>query len=68
MDQSFYGRCHPDNIWAMTGLASCLTARLKGGDAGVEEELNQLLSKIAQIKERADVDVSVACMCAKGVE
>ncbi len=29
MDSSLYGRCHPDNIWALTGLAGCLRARIK---------------------------------------
>lgn len=24
MDTSYYGRCHPDNIWALKGLEQCL--------------------------------------------
>lgn len=28
MDRSFYGRCHPDNIWALCGLAGCLKYKL----------------------------------------
>jgi hypothetical protein len=34
MDSSFYGRCHPDNIWALTGLAGCLRARIEASSAG----------------------------------
>jgi len=28
MDRRFYGRCHPDNIWALRGLASCLQHKI----------------------------------------
>lgn len=28
MDRSFYGRCHPENIWALCGLAGCLKYKL----------------------------------------
>lgn len=68
MDPEFHGRCHPDNIWALTGLAKCLDCRSKA--CGVEEgasiaaELKVLQSKLESLKEKADVDVSVACMCA----
>ena len=31
MDPQFYGRCHPDNVWALRGLAGCLSAKLSAG-------------------------------------
>ena len=42
MDRSFYGRCHPDNIWAVNGLVRCLQLkyaalvkrRKRGGGGG----------------------------------
>jgi len=29
MDKQCYGRCHPDNIWALSGLQSCLIQKQK---------------------------------------
>lgn len=33
MDSTFYGRCHPNNIWALTGLSQCLKARINASNS-----------------------------------
>ena len=68
MDSTYYGRCHPDNVWALTGLAACLRQRLdcsRGCAAKrITEELKEIDRKLAVLKRSADVDIEVACMCA----
>lgn len=74
MDRSVYGRCHPDNIWALHGLASCLAARVEGccGYTAAENggpiiaELREIKEKIAAMSAVCDVDIGAACMCAAG--
>jgi tetratricopeptide (TPR) repeat protein len=52
-------RCtqHPDNVWALTGLMECVTAR---SDAQAMAMIGQKL-KIAQA--RTDIPVTAACCC-----
>ena len=68
MDVKFYGRCHPDNVWALTGLRSCLEKSLQNCKAeklaDITEELKHLNAKLAALEKMSDTPVSVACMCA----
>lgn len=65
MDKSFYGRCHPDNIWALTGLAACLKLKLERIEANeIHTELLDIESKLTVLRKQADTNVTVACMCA----
>ena len=68
MDSTYYGRCHPDNIWALTGLSACLRKKLDSscGCAArkVTKELEDIDKKLSVLKQSADVDIGVACMCA----
>jgi hypothetical protein len=72
MDRSFIGRCHPDNLWALCGLAGCLKMKLKKLEegAGAEEErgriskeLTEVSEKIAVLRTKSDVEVKVSCLC-----
>jgi tetratricopeptide (TPR) repeat protein len=55
-------RCtqHPDNVWALSGLLECVTAR---GDSDAVAMISQKL-KIAQA--RTDIPVTSACCCRGG--
>jgi hypothetical protein len=68
MDKSYYGRCHPDNIWALRGLERCLVLRPEteaGNDREARAaELAVVRTKLAALTARADSEVKVACMCA----
>lgn len=71
MDKSYYGRCHPDNIWALRGLENCLLRRpctvqgTEGDDTAVRAaELAVVQQKLSVLQVRADSEVKVACMCA----
>ena len=68
MDKSLFGRCRPDNIWALKGLEQCLVRRpviLPHTDASVRAaELAEVRVKIAALETRSDAVVKVACMCA----
>ena len=70
MNKNKYGRCHPDNIWALKGLHRCLLAQLPGSTdadrARMEEECADIQAKIDVITSSKDYDgdVTVACMCA----
>lgn len=68
MDKSYYGRCHPDNIWALRGLEQCLLRRpvTEAGDDGPARaaELLTVREKLQALDARADSVVKVACMCA----
>ena len=74
MNRSIYGRCHPDNIWALQGLLSCLLLKRTGQseccgnegirDAVVNEEIGILQAKITEMAKVADIEIGVACMCA----
>jgi tetratricopeptide (TPR) repeat protein len=52
-------RCaqHPDNVWALHGLAECLQKR---GDTG---ELPIIQHKLASALELADIPITSSCMC-----
>jgi tetratricopeptide (TPR) repeat protein len=52
-------RCaqHPDNVWALQGLAECLRQR------GEAEELSVVQAKLAAAMALADVPIRSACMC-----
>jgi tetratricopeptide (TPR) repeat protein len=52
-------RCaqHPDNVWALHGLAECLQQR------GAVEELAIMQSKLASALALADVPIMSSCMC-----
>ena len=67
MDKSFYGRCHPDNIWALCGLEQCLTKRPEAPPQTTLQRKRELVEtrvKIALLKRNMDCEVTVACMCA----
>ena len=74
MNTQFYGRCHPDNIWALMGLEKCLEKKI---DYLVKEksmqdpiivttrnELVEIQNKAKLLKDASDVEIKVACMCA----
>jgi tetratricopeptide (TPR) repeat protein len=52
-------RCaqHPDNVWALHGLAECLQAR------GEREELPTVQKKLASVMTLTDVPITSSCMC-----
>ena len=52
-------RCaqHPDNVWALHGLAECLWQR------GEVEELAVVQGKLAAAMALADVQIMSSCMC-----
>jgi tetratricopeptide (TPR) repeat protein len=52
-------RCaqHPDNVWALHGLAECLQQR------GAVEELGIVQRKLASALALADVPIKSSCMC-----
>ena len=49
---------HPDNVWALTGLAECLE-RL-----GATDELGHIRQRLSYAQARADKPVKAACGCA----
>jgi tetratricopeptide (TPR) repeat protein len=57
-------RCaqHPDNVWALRGLAECLQQR------GEVEELAAVQSKLASAMVLADVPIMSSCMCRMTVQ
>lgn len=69
MDRSFIGRCHPDNLWALCGLAGCLKMKLQKFEADAEEshkiaeELKEVSGKIELLRVKSDVEVNVSCLC-----
>ena len=52
-------RCaqHPDNVWALHGLAECLQRR------GEFEELETVQRKLGSAMAFADVPITSSCMC-----
>jgi tetratricopeptide (TPR) repeat protein len=52
-------RCaqHPDNVWALHGLAECLERR------GERDELPMVRRKLAAALSAADVPITSSCMC-----
>jgi tetratricopeptide (TPR) repeat protein len=52
-------RCaqHPDNVWALHGLAECLQQR------GAIEELATVQGKLASAMALSDVPITSSCMC-----
>jgi tetratricopeptide (TPR) repeat protein len=52
-------RCvqHPDNVWALHGLAECLRRR------GERDELAAIQPKLEAALARADVPITSSCMC-----
>ena len=57
-------RCaqHPDNVWALHGLAECLQQR------GAVEELAVVQRKLASAMALADVPIKSSCMCRTTVQ
>lgn len=76
MDKNNYGRCHPDNIWALKGLHRSLMTQINDSSsdnsldavmkAKLSAECDQIQSKIDVLTSSKDYDgdVTVACMCA----
>lgn len=56
-------RCsrHPDNVWALRGLAECLELR------AASAELESILPKLKDAMASADVTISSSCLCRTGV-
>lgn len=52
-------RCcqHPDNIWALQGLAECLEK------SGRDDEQSFLRQRLEFAKDRADASITTACFC-----
>ena len=52
-------RCtqHPNNVWALHGLAECLERR------GESEELPALQARLATALAKADVPINSSCLC-----
>ena len=52
-------RCaqHPNNVWALHGLAECLARR------GETQEMPTVKSKLAAALAKADVEISSSCLC-----
>ncbi len=52
-------RCaqHPDNVWALHGLAECLERR------GERDELPMVQKKLAAALAATDVQITSSCMC-----
>jgi tetratricopeptide (TPR) repeat protein len=57
-------RCvqHPDNVWALHGLAECLQQR------GEVEEFSVVRAKLASAMAHADVPIMSSCMCRTTVQ
>ena len=57
-------RCaqHPDNVWALHGLAECLQKRAE------REELPMVQRKLAAALAAADVPITSSCMCRTKVQ
>jgi len=57
-------RCaqHPDNVWALRGLAECLQER------GEVEELAVVQGRLASAMALADVPIMSSCMCRTAVQ
>ncbi|MET4385419.1 tetratricopeptide (TPR) repeat protein [Bradyrhizobium sp. F1.4.3] len=55
-------RCaqHPNNVWALQGLAECLQVR------GAIEELEDVKLRLAAAKALSDTTIVAACMCRAG--
>jgi tetratricopeptide (TPR) repeat protein len=53
---------HPDNLWALRGLLNCLERR------GETAEARLIRQRLDLAAARADVDVSVSCICARGTD
>jgi len=55
-------RCaqHPNNVWALQGLAECLEERR------ATDELNEIKSRLGQVRLLADMPIEAACMCRLG--
>ncbi|MFN3642547.1 MAG: hypothetical protein ACK4TB_06420 [Gemmobacter sp.] len=51
---------HPDNVWSLRGLLSCLERR------GETVEARHIRARLARAAARADGDVAVSCFCARG--
>ncbi len=51
---------HPDNVWALRGLLSCLEAR------GETVEARLIRQRLDYALARADTEVRVSCFCATG--
>jgi tetratricopeptide (TPR) repeat protein len=51
---------HPDNVWALRGLLSCLEAR------GERVEAVHVRARLALAAARADPGIAVSCLCARG--
>lgn len=71
VDTNFFGRCHPNNIWAIKGIVMCLKQIRKGsccegGEEGEGEEERELEAKLHGLLEVADKDINLfaACLCA----
>lgn len=50
---------HPENVWALRGLLSCLERR------GAAAEAAQIRQRVEAVAARADEPVSVSCYCAR---
>jgi tetratricopeptide (TPR) repeat protein len=55
-------RCaqHPNNVWALQGLAECLQVR------GATEELKDVERRLSAAKALSDTTIAAACMCRTG--
>ena len=51
---------HPDNVWALRGLLSCLEGRGETAEAAL------IAQRLAFAAARADTEVAVSCFCARG--
>ena len=63
LDEAYFLKSHPNNIWALSGLLRCLEAR-EGDDDGLQAEMEALRRKLDAMRQNSDVDVQVACLCA----
>jgi tetratricopeptide (TPR) repeat protein len=51
---------HPDNVWALRGLLTCLERR------GETVEAVHIRARLARAAARADPGLTVSCLCARG--
>jgi hypothetical protein len=51
---------HPDNLWALRGLLDCLQRRGETAEAAL------IRQRVDFAAARADLPVSVSCLCARG--
>jgi len=51
---------HPDNLWALRGLLDCLQRRGETAEAAL------IRQRVGFAAARADLPVSVSCLCARG--